>query len=101
MHVHNSCDVAGLCPNAELLSRQARQAGAAVQDVMLTWLGDEADACTDACGAASAGDPNVFRNPLGWTIGLWNHMIWPWRRTSAMIDFLGGHPPQRQADDSQ
>ena len=94
MHVHNSCDAAGLCPNAERLSGQARRLGAAIQDVMLTSLGNDAGACTDACGTSSDGDPNLFSNPLGWTMGLWNHLIWPRRRTSVMAGFLGHHAAQ-------
>jgi hypothetical protein len=97
MHVHNSCDAAGMCPNAERMARRMRRLGATMRDVTITWLGKDADACNDECGSRSDGDPNVFRNPLGWTAGLWNHNIWPRRRTSAMIEFLGGHSGNAQA----
>ena len=92
MHVHNSCDAAGMCPNAERLARQMRQLGATMRDVTITWLGDNADSCNNVCGSRPDGDPDLFRNPLGWTAGVWNHNIWPWRRTSEMIEFLGSRP---------
>jgi dienelactone hydrolase len=101
MHVHNSCDAAGLCPNAERLASQARRLGADIKDVMLTSLGNDAGACTDACGTLSDGDPNLFSNPLGWTMGLWNHLIWPRRRTSVMVDFLGHRSMQPLASAAQ
>lgn len=71
MHVHNSCDAAGICPNAERLARRMTRLGATMRDVIITWLGDNTDACNDQCGSPPDGDSDIFRNPLGWTAGLW------------------------------
>ncbi len=91
-HVRNSCDVAGLCPNAERLAAELRAAGVSLNDVIIDGSGKQVEACSAWCGSNPDGDMNPLRNPLGWTVGLRRHARWPSGWTRAMLDFLRAHP---------
>jgi predicted esterase len=92
MHVHNSCDLAGLCPNAEKAAKELRAAGVNLRDVILDAAGEETAACSSHCGTNSNGDTSFWRNPWGYTEGLRHHMKWPRKWNPAMLDFLRDHP---------
>ncbi|HYL60939.1 MAG TPA: PHB depolymerase family esterase, partial [Candidatus Acidoferrales bacterium] len=54
MHLHNSCDIGGICPSGELLRNQLTNAGVSVDDVILDWYRRRVSVCNDSCGT----DPN-------------------------------------------
>ena len=92
MHLHNSCDVGGICPNGILLRNQLSNAGVSVDDVILDWRRKRIDACTDSCGTDPNGEPGMLENPIGGTVGAVNHVRWPMEWTPAMLDFFRQHP---------
>jgi predicted esterase len=92
MHIHNSCDIAGLCPNSQKMTKELRAAGVDVRDVILNSDGQRVESCDSSCGTNSNGDPSFWRNPWGYITGLRHHMVWPREWNSAMLDFLRDHP---------
>lgn len=92
MHIHNSCDAAGLCPNGELLARSLRLLGAGVQDVLIDSFTKRTDSCFAPCGSDPLGDAGVLANPLGAALGLANHIRWPFNWTVTMLKFFRDHP---------
>jgi poly(3-hydroxybutyrate) depolymerase len=97
MHVRNSCDVAGICPNDERLAAKLRAAGVSLTDVILDGAGKQVEACWSWCGTNPDGDMSLLRNPIGWTVGLHRHNRWPSEWNPAMLDFLRRHPLQPSA----
>jgi hypothetical protein len=47
-----------------------------------------AAACNDACGTNPDGDFNPCSSPLGYTVGVANHLRWPITYNTAMLDFF-------------
>ena len=47
MHIHNSCDIAGLCPNSEKMTQELRAAGIDVRDVILNSDGQRVESCDE------------------------------------------------------
>jgi hypothetical protein len=92
MHVHNSCDVAGICPNGEKLAAELRRAGVNLEDVIIDSAGKRVAACEVSCGADPKGGIDPWRNPPGWLLGLHHHERWPSQWTPAMLDFFREHP---------
>jgi poly(3-hydroxybutyrate) depolymerase len=94
MHVHNSCDVAGICPNGEKLASRLRSAGVSIRDVIIDSSGKQVDACDASCGTNPSGDTTPIGNLKGWWIGLRHHAKWPNAWTRAMLEFLRDNPLQ-------
>lgn len=92
MHVHNSCDIGGTCPNAERLAKELRAAGVSIEDVIIDGSGRRVDACWSWCGTSPDAYMNLLSCPIGWTLGLYHHSRWPTEWNRAMLDFLRGHP---------
>ena len=98
MHVHNACDIAGICPNGELMGQQLLLAGVSVQDTILDWSGTPfpgqtpgpvvTTTCDPACGTNPLGEENFFFSAEGTQ----NHIRWPFNQTAAMLDFFRRHP---------
>jgi hypothetical protein len=92
MHVHNSCDIGGICPNGEQLASQLTAAGVFADDLILDNHRRRVYSCTDACGT----DPNAGTKStatiLGSLIGLGNHTRWPKEWMTTMLDFFRNHP---------
>jgi hypothetical protein len=91
-HVHNNCDIAGICPNGELLRSQLLPLRIGFQDVIIDSLMQHVRACFAPCGINPDGDLNPADNPLGFTLGSTNHARWPSLWTQKMLDFFRGHP---------
>jgi hypothetical protein len=88
--VHNSCDIAGLCPNSELIISQVATIGANPDDdVIIDSLKNEVGFCDPLCGTNPDADSS---NVLGTTLGSLNHIEWPLTWTESMLDFLAAHP---------
>ena len=94
MYVHNACDIAGICPNAEKLAAELRSAGVDVEDVIVDADGKRVEACLASCGADPNGGLTLLRNPSGWLLGLHHHGRWPAEWTAAMLKFFREHPLQ-------
>jgi hypothetical protein len=92
MHVHNQCDIGGLCPNGERMAEQLRAAGVSVEDVLLDSFGFQVNGCYELCGTDPNGSGGVTADPLGANLGAWNHVRWPLSWTRKMLEFLGNHP---------
>jgi pimeloyl-ACP methyl ester carboxylesterase len=91
-HVHNDCDIGGICPNGELLRAQLEQLRLGVEDVIIDTAQLPADTCLDACGTNPDADMDPEANPLGFTVGTANHVRWPLLWTEDMLAFFRDHP---------
>src|SRR5215472_1354439 len=88
--VHNSCDIAGLCPNSELIISQVGAIGANPDDdVIINDLKLEVGFCDPLCGTDPDGSSS---NIPGVTLGSLNHIEWPYTWTEPMLEFLAAHP---------
>jgi hypothetical protein len=88
--VHNSCDIAGLCPNSELIISQVAAIGANPDDdVIINSLKLEVGFCDPLCGTDPDGSSS---NIPGVTLGSLNHIEWPYTWTKPMLEFLAAHP---------
>ncbi|HEV3114077.1 MAG TPA: PHB depolymerase family esterase [Candidatus Binataceae bacterium] len=92
LHIHNNCDVTGICPNCEQLTSQLTAAGINVNDTIVDFLGSQVSGCMRACGTDPDGDPDMVSNPLAWMLGLANHSRWPLSWTRPMLEFCRDHP---------
>ena len=88
--VHNSCDIAGLCPNSEMIIRQVATIGANPDDdVIINDLKQQVGFCDPTCGIDPDGSSS---NVPGVTVGSLNHIEWPLTWTEPMLSFLATHP---------
>jgi dienelactone hydrolase len=95
-HVHNACDIAGICPNGELLLSQLLRVHARFTDVIITGSQQVAETCDPGCGTNPDADMNFDDNPRGFTEGAQNHTRWPSMWTQSMLDFLRQHRGRRR-----
>ena len=91
MHIHNQCDIGGLCPNGERMADRLRLAGATIEDILLDSFGFKAAGCYRLCGSDPNGSTRFNGDPLGANLGAWNHIRWPLSWTRVMLEFLGQH----------
>jgi predicted esterase len=90
MHVRNSCDIGGICPNGENFGLQMRSIGVSLYDVMLDPEGNTVNACDQSCGTSpmAAGDIAV-----GGTLrGIAHHVRWPSASNPQIFEFMKQHP---------
>jgi hypothetical protein len=87
--VHNSCDIAGLCPDSEMVISQVATIGANPDvDVIIGALKQQVGFCDPACGT----DPDGSSSSIpGVTVGSLNHLEWPLTWTEPMLTFLATH----------
>ncbi len=87
--VHNSCDIAGLCPNSEMIISQVATLGANPDDdVIINDLEQQVGFCDPLCGTDPDGSSS---NVPGVAVGSLNHIEWPLTWTEPMLDFLAAH----------
>jgi predicted esterase len=91
MHVHNQCDIGGLCPNGERMAERLRAAGLSVENIMLDSFGFQVQGCYQLCGSNPNGSGALAGDPLGPDLGAWNHARWPLSWTRKMLEFLAKH----------
>lgn len=98
-HIHNSCDIAGLCPNGLRLQSRLTAAGVPFKGLILDNRKQPTDACEAICGTdpnatpAGLADPTGYLTNLpGYTLGTLNHLTWPYSYTDSMFEFLREHP---------
>jgi len=92
--VHNSCDIAGICPNIGFFLGQLRALGSDASDVIIDHDQNQVDRCDDSCGTSIEGDLSNFNAA---THGALNHLRWPDKWTAKMIDFLRDHPLKKNS----
>lgn len=90
-HVHNDCDLAGLCPMGERLEASIRALPGEADHLLINSVLLPAPACNALCGTNPNGDFNPCSSPLGYTLGVVNHVGWPFGYTGAMLDFFRSH----------
>jgi poly(3-hydroxybutyrate) depolymerase len=90
-HIHNDCDIAGICPNGELLRSQLRRIRVRFTDVIINSPMQRVRACLAECGTNPDADMDPADNPLGFTLGTQNHTRWPSLWTQSMLDFFRRH----------
>jgi predicted esterase len=99
LHVHNDCDIAGICPNGLFLRDSVRAFGGAFDNVLVDTALQPASECLAICGT----DPTARMDGVvdleatitslpGYSLGVLNHLRWPVNQTTAMFDFLRTHP---------
>jgi poly(3-hydroxybutyrate) depolymerase len=87
-HIHNACDIAGICPNGELMMSQLLPLRVRFADVVIAGDQDLVPACDPGCGTNPLADMNPADNPRGFTEGSINHTRWPDQWTPTMLSFL-------------
>jgi len=94
-HVHNACDIAGICPNGELMRAQLRHVHARVTDVIIDGSQQQVAACDPGCGTNPDANMSFQDDPRGFTEGTQNHTRWPDQWTASMLDFFRRHRGRR------
>lgn len=87
--VHNSCDIAGLCPNIRFFAGQLRALGLDATNTIIDHDQNAVAQCEDRCGTNKDGDLLNFNAS---SRGAMNHLRWPDKWTPKMLDFLRDHP---------
>ena len=87
-HVHNACDIAGICPNGELMMSQLLPLRLHFADVIIDGAQNLVPTCDPGCGTNPDADMNPLDNPRGFTEGSYNHTRWPNEWTLTMFAFL-------------
>ncbi len=95
MHVRNSCDIEGTCPNASAFADEMRVIGATLEDVIVDSSGQQVTACEAACGTDPMADGEIGLG--GRFRGLMHHTFWPRSWTGRMLEFLKRHPLSQPA----
>jgi predicted esterase len=90
MHVRNSCDIGGICPNGIRFVAQLRAVGNQIDDVMVDSDGHQVFDCDPACGVDPNGAGKISTS--GSFRGFRNHVTWPAAWTDAMLKFMREHP---------
>jgi len=90
MHVHNDCDIGGICPNGKRFAARVRALGGNVEDVIIDSSGLRVPSCDDSCGTDEMADGQI--GTVASFRGLARHMRWPTQWNEWMLDFLRQHP---------
>ena len=100
-HVHNACDIAGLCPNSGRLQERLTAIGTPFWGQIIDNLKQPTDQCEAICGTDPNAVPAGLADPLGYvedlpgyTLGTYNHLTWPSGWMDDMFAFMREHPKQ-------
>jgi poly(3-hydroxybutyrate) depolymerase len=88
LHVHNACDIAGICPNGTLLLDQLLDIRVRFTDVIIDGAQQQVSMCDPGCGTNPDADMSFADNPRGYTEGSQNHVRWPTEWTETMLAFF-------------
>jgi predicted esterase len=91
-HLHNDCDIAGICPNGERMEAAVRGLPGTADHLLINTALQPVSACEALCGTDPDGDFNPCASPAGYTVGVANHVRWPLIYNSALLDFFRNHP---------
>jgi poly(3-hydroxybutyrate) depolymerase len=92
LHIHNDCDVAGICPNGEKMAAELRAGGVKVRDVIIDSSGRRVSTCIDACGTNPNGGLSLLHHPESYFLGLMHHGRWPVGWNRYLLDFMRRNP---------
>lgn len=92
MHVHNACDIGGICPNGEQMATELNAAGVVVDDVLVDNHHERVHSCDDSCGTDPKAPMKSTATVAGSLIGFGNHVRWPKEWMNAILDFFRQHP---------
>jgi predicted esterase len=95
MHVRNSCDIGGICPNGNTFASQMRSLGVSLDDVILDPSGKPVTACDQSCGTSPMATGEVGTS--GTLRGVLHHVQWPSPSNPRMFEFMRQHPLAGQA----
>ena len=90
MHVHNDCDIGGICPNGRRFAARVRTLGGSIEDVIIDSSGLQVPSCDDSCGTDAMGNGHI--GTIASFRGLARHMRWPAQWNERMLNFLREHP---------
>ena len=89
MHVRNSCDIGGICPNGNTFAQQMRALGVSLDDVILDSAGNPVDVCDNSCGISPTAGGDISLS--GTFRGFLHHVKWPVAFNARMFEFLKQH----------
>jgi predicted esterase len=90
LHVRNSCDIGGICPNGNTFASQIRAIGVSLDDVILDAESKPVTACDDSCGTDSMANGEV--GTIGAVRGIGHHLRWPVAVNPQLFEFMKQHP---------
>lgn len=90
MHVRNSCDIGGICPNGNTFAAQMRAISVSLDDVILNTDGKPLGVCDNTCGTNPMADGQMGARAT-WC-GIAHHLRWPSSFNPQMFEFLKNHP---------
>jgi len=90
MHVHNDCDIGGICPNGSRFAARVRALGGSIEDVIVDSSGLPVPSCDDSCGTDEMANGQI--GTVASFRGLARHMRWPAQWNERMLNFLREHP---------
>ena len=90
MHVRNSCDIGGICPNGDTFASQMRSIGVSLDEVILDPEGKPVTACDPSCGSSPMATGDVSTG--GTLRGILHHVQWPTASNLRMFEFMKQHP---------
>ncbi len=85
MHVRNSCDIGGICPNGDVFASQMRSIGISLDDVILDPDGKPVSACDQSCGTSPMAAGEVGTS--GTLRGVLHHVRWPSASNPRLFEF--------------
>jgi len=92
LHIHNDCDIVGICESGQNMARVFYANGVSVSDDLLNSALEPSAACLAQCDRTpSSGGNQPGVGPDG-TLGTANHSRWPHNWTPALLHFFQLHP---------
>lgn len=97
LHIHNDCDIAGICQSGQRMAEVLVNSGAQWDDQLINTALQPSQSCVDLCARNQFyGDNGVQENSAGVgvdvTLGTVNHSRWPQTWTASLIRFFQLHP---------
>ena len=89
MHVRNSCDIGGICPNGLTFNSQMKSVGNQIDDVIVDADGIQVQHCDPSCGTNPNGGGDISTS--GSMRGFKHHVAWPKTWTDKMLEFMKDH----------
>jgi len=90
MHVRNSCDIGGICPNGSRFAARVRSMGGSIDDAIIDASGARLASCDAGCGTDEMGDGQISRGEQ--VRGFMHHVSWPSGWNEKMLRFLKVNP---------
>jgi predicted esterase len=90
LHLRNSCDIGGICPNGNTFASQVRAIGVSLDDVILDADGKPVTSCDDSCGTSPTAGGEVGAS--GTLRGFGHHLRWPQAFNPRIFEFMKQHP---------